>query len=590
MTIKLSDFLRTLAFGLALSLVGCGETVPPQKPTESNSQSSSSDGSSSSTTADDPQARQQAAGDSTASALPFSIELGEPFTIDGVPGLHSFAQASTSVGDSAKWLFVGGRTAGLHAFVAPMKDKPDNAFAPADANPNLIVVDIANRTAKSVPIDSLAALAPPLPNTVNTWQWKSSNAQSCQVGDKLYLAGGYGFLPDADTTGRMVTFGTLTRMNVSDVIDAVLNEKPISGSVSQLTDPRFKVTGGEMLPFGSTAQGTSLALVFGQLFDGLYSVDVEKTDGVFQQRYWEVVKSFTITDNPLAIAQVKDSDGNPNDLFASLPNSFVGQPTPDTIDGFAYADFIKLRPYHRRDLNVLPAMSPSGQPRIGIYGGVFRPGRFDAYLQPIYMDQVITVNYEREGVTYNYQTFAPGTDHSFEQLLSQYKCAGLPIHDPVSGQMVTVFFGGISNFRYDADQNQLIKDPLKLATNGRPIVDGVPFDPTVSALVHRQDKSSSGYVLPISMPGYLGTEAELLMNPNVPRYDNGVIQLDKITQPTVIGYLFGGIEAFGPYTGELEDQGKKPSSIASNKFIPVTLRPGSWAVKPMPSKPAEPPR
>ncbi len=461
----------------------------------------------------------------TDATLPFSIELGEPFTIEGAPGLHSFSQAVSTSEGSTKWLFVGGRTGGLHTFVAPNKANPANAFADDTANLNLIVIDIENRAVKSVLIDTLAKLDPPLPAAINTWPWKSSSAQACQVGDKLYLVGGYGHSPDADTAGKMMTFGTLTRMNVSDVIDAVWNQKSIANSVAQITDSRFKITGGEMLPFGSAAAGQSLAVVFGQLFDGLYSVDIEKTDGVFQQKYWEIVKSFTITDDPLAIAK----DKSQKEIFASLPNSFVAKPTPDTIDGFAYADFLKQRPYHRRDLNVFPALSPTGLPRIGVYGGVFQPGRFDGYLQPIYIDEVATISYEREGVSLSYQTFSPGTDHQFEQLLSQYHCAGLPVHDLATGQMVTIFFGGISNFRYDTQQNQLIKDKLKLAANGRPIVDGLPFDKAVSALVHRNDKTSAGFVLPITMSGYLGAEAELLINPSVPRSNNGVILLDKIT-------------------------------------------------------------
>ena len=590
---QVTRVLVCCGFGLLLGTAGCVENAPPQnsadvksKPPVSQQSANLPSTESSEATVTTKHSVSRSVDSVPTGSLPFSIELGEPFTIDGVPGLHSFAQASTTIDGNTKWLFVGGRTGGLHAFVAPTNDNPTNAFEPTDANANLIVIDIKNRLAKSVPINTLAAIDPPLPTTINTEPWKSSNAMSCQVGDKLYLVGGYGYSKDADTTGKMVTFSTLSRMNVSEVIDAVWNQKSIAGTVAQLQDPRLKITGGEMLPVATTAQGQSLAIAFGQSFDGLYSVDVNQTDRVFQQKYSEVIKTFTVTDQPLSIAQNMGG----SDVFASLPNSFVGQPTPDTIDGFSYLDFMKQRPYHRRDLNVFPAISPSGQMRIGVYGGVFRPGSFDGYVSPIYFDQVATISYDREGVTYSYQTFSPGTDHQFEQLLSQYHCAGLPVHDPQTGLMVTIFFGGISNYRYDADQNRLIKDPLKLSPSGRPIVDGVPFIDTVSALVHRSDATSAGYILPIKMPGYLGAEAEFLVDPSLPHYDNNVLQLDKITQPTVIGYIYGGIEAFGPYTGELEDQGRKPSSVASNKFIPVTLKPGSWTVKPMPQKPDEPQR
>jgi len=511
---------------------------------------------------------------STGGTLPFSVELGMPFTFDGVPGLHSYSFAHAEI-DGTKWLLVGGRGTGLHGFELPTPNNPVNSFPPSGANDRLWVIDIANRKVWSQTLSNLAQLEPPLPPSIDIHQFQATNALACQIEDNLYVVGGYGYSPAATTAGQMMTFPQLSRFHVKGLVQAVMNGQSIAGFVQQVSDNRLKLTGGEMLPMPN-ASSMQLCAVFGQSFDGLYSVSVAGTGDVFQQKYSEVIRVFSVTENPLAIG----SD------YQIYPTPFVGNFTPPVVDGYPYVDFLRVRPYHRRDLNVLPAISPAGGARIGVYGGVFRPGQFDGYLNPIYIDGTTVINFEREGVPVSYSTFSPGTDHKFEQLLSQYRCAALPVFDSASGQMVTVFFGGISSYRYDSDANRLIKDPLRLAPNGRPIVDGVPFIQTVSALAVDKNGTSTGYILPITMPGYLGAEADLLIDPAVPQSANGVIQLDKLSGPTTIGYLFGGIQAFGPYTGELEQQGVKPTSIAYNQFIPVTITPSNSSATPMPPKPS----
>ncbi len=529
---------------------------------------------------------------SGAAVLPFSVALQAPFTFGKVPALHSYASGQADV-DGIKWLFVGGRIGGLHGFDAPTPQNPANSFPRDAANDRVWVIDIEHKQVSSM---SVADLCPS--DTIDQYQLQSSNAISCQVEDNLYIMGGYGFSPKAETVAKIQTFGTLTVMHVGAVIEAVLAQQPVAAAdVTQIADPRFKVTGGELLPFYGTlpksadnadapaggdalpAAPLQLCAVFGQAFDGLYSVRVSATGGLFQQRYTEQIAIFSLTETPV----LKLATYNTYPTINGLP--------PTEIDGYSFPDYTKIRPYHRRDLNVLPAQSPDGKPRIAVYGGVFRPGLFESYLEPIYIDQIKTQSYLIQGAEFSYQSFFPGTDHAFQQLLNQYKCATLPIYDATTNQMTTIFFGGISNYRYDADSNQLIKDPLKLTPTGRPIVDGVPFTKEITSLVVRKDKTSAGYVLPIAMPGFLGTEAELLIDPSIPQSQNGVIQLDQLTGPKTIGYIYGGIRALAPYTGEFELNAGKPvaSSAAYNQFIPVVITPGNWPVKPMPAKPAEKP-
>ena len=535
-------------------------------------------------------------------SLPFSVELQAPFTFDKVPALHSYSSAHADV-DGVQWLFIGGRVGGLHGFDAPTPASPTNSFPRDAANDRAWVIDIEKKQVWSM---SLADLCPS--EMIDKFHLQTSNAISCQVGDNLYIMGGYGFSPQAETAAKIQTFGTLTVMHVGAVINAVKSQLPVAAAdVTQLEDPSFKITGGELLPFygsqsneqadsndpkanipadGSAPVAAPLKLcaVFGQSFDGLYSVRVSATGGLFQQRYTEQIAIFGLIESPTLTLTSYDT----------YPN-FMGLPPPK-LDGYLYPDFLNIRPYHRRDLNVLPALSPDGKPRIGVYGGVFRPGLFESYLEPIYIDGIKEYPNEIQGAQWPYDTFFPGTDHSFQQLLNHYKCASLPIYDTSNNQMTTIFFGGISNYRYDAANNQLIKDPLKLAPTGRPIVDGVPFAQEITSLVVRKDGISVGYVLPIAMPGFLGTEAELLIDSSIPQSQNGVIQLDKITEPKTIGYIYGGIKAFGPYTGQFELDARKAdgdktvaSSQAYNQFIPDVITPGNWAVKPMPAKPDEKP-
>ena len=594
---------RTLlltAFLFAASLSGCDcASAPKSNPPQSGNASNTPGVTEQTQPVAEKSADANAPGTAPAgdAAMPFSIELQAPFTFDNVPALHSYSSAQADV-DGVQWLFIGGRVGGLHGFDVPTPASPTNSFPRDAANDRAWVIDIAKKQVWSMRLTELIPA-----EMIDKYALHASNAISCQVGDNLYIMGGYGFSPQAETAGKVQTFGTLTVIHVSAMINAVKGQQPVAAAdVTQITDPTFKITGGELLPFfgsqldeqtNAPASGTTpapaaaplqLCAVFGQVFDGLYSVRISATGGLFQQRYTEQIAIFSLTETPtLSLAGCK-----------TYP-SFKGLPPPK-IDGYLYPDYLKIRPYHRRDLNVLPALSPDGKPRIGVYGGVFRPGLFDAYFEPIYIDGIKQYTNEVQGAQWSYKTFFPGTDHSFQQLLNHYKCASLPLYDTTNNQMTTIFFGGISNFRYDAANNQLIKDPIKLGPNGRPIVDGAPFAQEVTSVVVRKDGTSVGYVLPIAMPGYLGTEAELLIDPSIPVSQNGVIQLDQINEPKTIGYIFGGIKAFGPYTGQFELDALKAapnkpavSSQAYNQFIPVVINPGNWSVKPMPAKPAENP-
>ena len=69
---------------------------------------------------------------------------------------------------------------------------------------------------------------------------------------------------------------------------------------------------------------------------------------------------------------------------------------------------------------------------------------------------------------------------------------------------------------------------------------GERFPPLGDAL-----SCSDGDGIPVSAP-YLGAETAFVLANGVPN-TNGVIALDQIVEPTVIGHLVGGIASTGPY-------------------------------------------
>ena len=74
----------------------------------------------------------------------YSVELN-PITINGLPGLHSFAFDQSD----GKWLIVDGRLDGLHA------RQPFNAFPASNNNTSIYVVDKNTQESWSVSLNSL---------------------------------------------------------------------------------------------------------------------------------------------------------------------------------------------------------------------------------------------------------------------------------------------------------------------------------------------------------------------------------------------------------------------------------------------------
>ncbi len=301
--------------------------------------------------------------------FPYRLAL-EEVSIPGLPGLHSFAFAQAD----GKWLIVGGRRDGLHA------RQPFNAFPAAQNNNQLYVLDIGSNQLWSASLSGLPAAVQE--------QLQSTNMNFHQLGDTLYITGGYAYSPSATDH---ITFPRLTTLIVSQTINAIQQAQPIVPFVQSLTDNQFALTGGQL-----SALGNTFYQVGGHRFDGRYNPMGNPT---YTQTYSEQIRRFTISNSPGALSVLHS------------------QPITDAIH------------LHRRDFNLLPMIYPGDSTGFMISAGVFQPAADLPYLYP--------VDIRPEGIM-------PRT--GFNQYLSQYHSAHSSLYR--QGEMHHLFWGGMSQYQY----------------------------------------------------------------------------------------------------------------------------------------------
>jgi len=306
---------------------------------------------------------------------------------------------------------------------------------------------------------------------------RSTNMQAFQDGDHLYISGGFGF---DSVLYDYVTFPTLTAVHVDDMISAVQTGSSISPHIRQVTNNAFRVCGGEMFRLGSECY-----LIFGHNFQGWYT---NPPTPMFSQTYTNQVRRFSLSDDGVNLSATN------------------------------FTSFTDTAQFHRRDLNVFPLVKPDESFALGCYGGVFRYNVNLPFLNPVYID-----------------TAGMQTDNSYDQVMSHYTCAGLPVFDSLTGAMHTTFFGGISLNDYDPSSNTVIADTL------------VPFISDITTLTKYANGLTEECVLPVQLPGLLGSNAEFMLNRNLPHYSNEVLRFRSLPNQRVLaGYLYGGIRANSP--------------------------------------------
>ncbi len=302
---------------------------------------------------------------------PFQIAL-EPMEIKGMPGLHSFAFGQAA----GEWLLLGGRVDGLH------RRQPFAAFDSAGHNYQLVVVSpslskvwTADMTGLSVSIQE---------------QLSATNPQFHQLGNTLYVVGGYGY---SATLGDHKTFEYLTVIDVMAAIAAIKSGGDLAPHFKQFEDSRFAVTGGQLAPLYDR-----LYLVGGHRFGGRYNpMGPDRGPGFVQEyNHW------------------------------TLP-FFVAQDTVHFEQGIR--DEVYL---HRRDFNLMPQILQNGREGLTAFSGVFQYKADIPYLHCVDLEEGI--------LTHN-----PG----FQQHYQQYHCPKVPLYSKSRAEMHNLFLGGIGEY-YDS--------------------------------------------------------------------------------------------------------------------------------------------
>lgn len=345
--------------------------------------------------------------------------------------------------------------------------QPFAAFLAADNNKNVFVIDPVTEQVWSSDLSMLPAAI--------FEQIQSTNQEFYQQDTMLYIIGGYGY---SAINGGHVTFPNLTAVSLDELAEAVINNTTVTPYFRQINDPSFKVTGGQM----GYLDG-SYYLVGGQLFDGAYNPMGPTHGPGFLQIYTNDIRTFEILDDGVNL---------------SIQNYAVQH---DTVN------------LHRRDYNMAPQIFPNGTFGFTAFSGVFD------YSDMPYLNSVDITD---TGYTVN---------NSFNQYLSQYHSATMPIHDANANAMHTVFFGGMSQFSLD-NQNNLVED-----------VD-VPFVKTISRVTRTFNGSMQEVKLNnVEMPSLVGAGAEFI--PTGQYYNSHeILDINAVPQSkTLVGYIFGGIES-----------------------------------------------
>lgn len=234
-------------------------------------------------------------------------------TMQGLPGLHSFASAQYD----GKWLLIGGRKDGLH---------PKNGgFQTSSANQHIYVVESASGQVWQRPLAEL-------PDTLRE-QLQSSNMEFAQWGETLLFVGGYG---RSEVLQDHRTYPYLTVINLPGLLSAIEWGNSLQPHFQQVRDTFFAVTGGQLAVLGDTCY-----LVGGHRFEGLYSANAGANN---MQFYSNAIRKFTLQ---------HDSKG-----WHVAHKSEV-------------KDELNL---HRRDYNLVPQVFKNGESGIGAFSGVFQPG------------------------------------------------------------------------------------------------------------------------------------------------------------------------------------------------------------------------
>lgn len=297
----------------------------------------------------------------------YSLQF-DPIVVPEFMGVQSFAVGRS--GDEL--LLIGGRLDGLH------RRQPWASFDSAGHNNQLIVLNLVSKqlwkkTIADLPIDLADQL-------------KATNHCATQVGDSLYLVGGYGI---SRSKNDHITFPSAVALSVSATIQAIKNKQVSEQLFQVIHHENFAVTGGQLQTIGKT-----FYLVGGHRFDGRYN---PQNGPSFVQTYTNQIRQFAWNKQP---------------TFTIITNEEL---------------------LHKRDFNLVKVYDKAGATSFLACSGVFQT---DVDL-PYQSATAIDPSGQVEQVP------------NFRQLLNQYECPDVTLYDTITKTNHVLFFGGIAQF-YDS--------------------------------------------------------------------------------------------------------------------------------------------
>ncbi len=430
----------------------------------------------------------------SSSNLPFEIVIKEAdFMLPN--GIHSGAFAT----HRQYWLFITGRTNGMHSF-----NNNDNNFPPQKQNKIVYVVDSETHTVYTRSLDDpTSGLSQHQVDLLSV-----TAPQYYQTEDTLYISGGYGV---NSATGDFSTKDALSVIDIPGLIKWVINpdsHKTAADSIRQVHHPILKVTGGYM---DQANDHSYTLLIFGQDFLGFY---LDSSNGAYTQQ----VRRFRIVDDgkELFILPKESEEPNPN--------------------------------YRRRDLNVVPVMKKKHNRYEEAYvalSGVFTLTT-GAWTVPV------TITAEGEASMAD-----PSLPSTFKQGMNNYASARLGLFSKKTNDMYVVLFGGIS---FGFFRNGVFKTSSNLPFINQ--VTTIKIDEDDNFTQYLMKNKFPVILSTKSNPGRrlrFGAGAYFVPNNDVPMYPNGVFRLDKLEDsPILLGHIVGGIQSSVANTKKKTDSAASP--------------------------------
>jgi hypothetical protein len=317
--------------------------------------------------------------------LPFGLTIETaPFTLPS--GIQAYASGTFQ----GKWVFLSGRTNGLHGF-----GNVGNNFPPVYQNTTVYVIDPQTGSSWS------RSLTDPSSGLTQTQidDLSTTANQSCQKNGILYIVGGYGINTES---GQMETKSVLSAIDLKELVQWVIDGGDLSPhALRQVSHPILQVTGGAL--YQNTDHDPFL-LILGQNFIGLYE---PSSNGLYTKQ----IRKFWLND-----------DGHSLFIF------------PDV-------SLITHEDYRRRDLNVLPIMRKN-KPAYVAFAGVFTLSG-GVWTVPITIFP--------DGSSFQPDPEDPQT---FKQAMNQYNCAAFGLYSVKKQEMYAIFPGGISYGYFSGDTFQ----------------------------------------------------------------------------------------------------------------------------------------